>query len=158
MVVNSTLSHLMSALVTTLQPVQQSDRGRGWSPISHFLTGAADNLIDASFAVTVLLDPSVALPQKGNWIHSVSQQQLSDSEKHFSNWIRLLQMPTDETLYSSIVAHTSSATLRDAIWCWDAFLFIFKTYGSQLYTYPLNLGKYSLAPCREIRISLVGVS
>lgn len=65
----------------------QYKRGAG-SHICLFLTATADNSINGSFAVTVLLDPSVTLSPKENWIHLVSQQQLSGSEKYFSNWIR----------------------------------------------------------------------
>ncbi len=114
MVVNSTLLLLMSALETAIAVSPPLDKRGAGSHICLFLTAAADNSINGSFTVTVLLDPSVTLSPKGSWIHLVSQKQLSDSEKYFSNWIRgfskcLQMMPLMSALLecSSIVGNCS---------------------------------------------------
>lgn len=109
-------------------------RGAG-SHICLFLTATADNSINGSFAVTVLLDPSVTLSPKGNWIHLVSQQQLSDWEKYFSNWIRgfsecLQMMPLMSALleYSSIVGNVAKL-FTCSVLCYQiqGYIFVYST-------------------------------
>lgn len=133
-----TLLLLMSAPSNRLAAAPRPDKRGGWSHIGLFLTTAADNSISGSSAVTVLLDPCVTLSPKGNWTHLVSQQQLSDSGKYFSNWIwgfsKCLQMmPLMSALleYFSIVGDVAklhpflfSVTLCCSTWRWDVFSFI----------------------------------
>lgn len=92
-----------------------------------------------------------------NWIHSESQQQASDSQKRFSDWIRgfsrcLYMKPLMSALleYSSIVAFPCSVSLCSVIRCRcrDVVLFICKSWKKSVW----------LASCRDKYLSLLGVS
>lgn len=143
MIVNSKVTSLllMAGLVTYVQPLHHQTRMGGGGGLD-LISATADNSINESFAVTVLLDPSVTLLPKGNWIHLVSQKQLSDSEKYFSNWIRglskcLQMMPLMSALleFSSSVGNIAklqpfarSVTLCCDIWSREYLFFVYLHY------------------------------